>query len=51
VDATHIKFARRVATDLFNAVCVAGQLKAEILGSLLLREPAWRLHDNGAFRG
>jgi Transglutaminase-like superfamily len=31
VDATHIKFAQGDATDMFNAVRVVGQLKAEIL--------------------
>jgi hypothetical protein len=31
VDATHIKFAQGDATDMFNAVRVVGQLKAEVL--------------------
>jgi hypothetical protein len=30
VDATHIEFAQGNATDMFNVVCVVGQLKAEI---------------------
>jgi len=31
VDTTHIEFARRDATGMFNAVRVVGQLKAENL--------------------
>jgi hypothetical protein len=31
VDATHIKFAQGDATNMFHAVRVVGQLKAEIL--------------------
>jgi hypothetical protein len=31
VDRTHIKFAQGDATDMFNAVRVVGQLKAEVL--------------------
>jgi hypothetical protein len=31
VDATHIKFAQGNATDMFNVVCVVGQLEVQIL--------------------